>query len=198
MAYFGAMSTDEFYEGSSMSIQAQLTRQFDDGQGTKQERERKEAVSKAQFILLLAWFFEERMIELKKIEQGVKNSWKSMDQTLGVDEEDRVNERVLDLSNRESHTGGVSDEQAIPLPWKRIVEALPAFIPQDTVLVCTDKEIIAAWDDMEIEFSAASGDLVLPEGSQVATLPAWKFAGRRKEPAELPLALTEVTIAVIR
>lgn len=198
MAYFGAVTADDFYEGSSMSIRAQLTRQFDDGQGTKLEREKKETASRAQFILLLAWTFEERMIELQSIEKGVKDSWKSMDKTLGVDEEDRLDERVLDLGNRESHTGGVSDEQTIPLPWKRIIEALPAFVPQETVLLCTDQEIIASWDDMEIEFVPADGGAGLPEGAQTATLPAWKFAGRRKEPADQPQAHAEMTVAIVR
>lgn len=196
MAYFGAVSADDFYEGSSMSIQAQLTRQFDDGQGSKQARETKEAASRAQFILLLAWFFEEKMMELDSIEKGVKHSWESMDKTLGVDDEDRLDERVLDLGNRESHTGGVSDEQKVQLPWQRIIEALPAFIPADTVLVCSDKEIVEAWDDMGIEFKVGGEEL--PQGALVATLPAWRFAGRRKAPAQMPLALAEMTVAILR
>lgn len=196
MAYFGAVSADDFYEGSSMSIQSQLARQFDDGQGTKQEREAREAASRAQFILLLAWTFEERMMELASIENGVKQSWKSMDTTLGVEESDRLNERVLDLGNRESHTGGASDEQAVQLPWQRIIEALPAFVPQETVFVCADKEIIAIWDDLGIEFAPADGEM--PQGTEVATLPAWKFSGRRKAPTSLPPSLKEVTVAIVR
>lgn len=196
MAYFGAVTADDFYEGSSMSIQAQLTRQFEDSQGGKEERELKEAASRAQFILLLAWFFEEKMIELASIEDGVKQSWKSIDKTLGVEDEDKLDERVLDLGNRESHTGGVSDEQNVQLPWQRIIEALPGFVTDDTVLVCTDPEILTVWDDVGIEFLPAGEGL--PEGAEVASLPAWKFAGRRKEPKNLPFALRNVTVAVIR
>lgn len=198
MAYFGAMTTEEFYEGSSLSIQSQLTQRFNDGVGGKEEREKKEAAARAQFVLLLAWFFEERMLEVASIEKGVRNSWKSMDETIGVDDEDRVDEGILNHATTESHTGGVSDGQSIQLPWKRTVEALPAFVPQDTVLVCTDKDIIAAWDDLEIAFSAADAKLGLPEGAQAATLPAWRFGGRRKEPIDLPLAQSEITIAIIR
>lgn len=198
MAYFGAQTSDDFYEGSSMSIQAQLTRQFDDGQGNKQEREKREAASKAQFVLLLACFFEERMMELAGLEKGIKNTWKSMDTTLGVDDEDRINERVVDLSSAESHTGGVSDGQSIPLPWGRIIEALPAFVDAETILVCGDHDIIAKWDDLEISFSPAAKELGLPEEAQIATLPAWQFAGRRSEPQDLPFALSQVTVAVIR
>ncbi len=197
MAYYGAMTTDEFYEGSSMSIQAQLSQRFADTQGGKEERELNEAASRAQFILLLAWTFEEKMMEVQGLEKGVKNSWKSMDETLGVDDEDRMNERIVDLSNAESHTGGKSDEQTIPLPWQRIIEALPAFVPQDTVLVCTDNDIIATWNDLEIKFSAADAKLGLPEGAQTARLPVWQFAGRRKEPTGLPLALKQLTVAII-
>lgn len=198
MAYFGAMTTDDFYEGSSMSIQAQLTRQFQDSQGGKEERERKEAASRSQFILLLAYFFEEKMIELASIEQGVKDTWKAMDTTLGVDDEDRLNERVVSLSAAESHTGGKSDGQMVPLPWKRIIEALPSFVPQDTILVCSDSDIIAAWDDLDISFAPADVKLGLPEGALVSTLPAWQFAGRRKAPEGMPQALEDVTVAIIR
>jgi len=192
MAYFGAVTTDDFYEGSSMSIQAQLTRQFDDGQGSKQEREEKEARSKAQFILLLAWFFEERMIELAGLEKGVKATWESMDKTLGVDDEDRINERVVDLGNAQSHTGGVSDGQTIPLPWQRVIEALPAFIPEDTILVCSDNEILDAWEELDIEFSESDNEI------RTATLPAWKFAGRRRAPEGVPTALKNVTVGIVK
>lgn len=192
MAYFGAQTADDFYDGSSMSIQAQLERSFSDEQGSKEERELKEARSKAQFVLLLAWFFEERMIELAGLEKGIRNGWKSMDQTLGVDDEDRLDERVVNLGTAESHTGGASDEQTIPLPWKRIIEALPGFIPEDTMLVCADSEIIAAWEELGIEFSEER------DGLMTATCPAWKFGCRRRAPEDMPFALKNVTVGIIK
>ena len=157
MAWFGAQTADDFYEGSSMSIQAQLTRQFSDIQGAEEEREQNEARSKAQFILLLAWFLEERMMEVAGLEQGVKDSWKSMDQTLGVEDDDRLDGRVVTLGTAESHTGGASDGQAVPFPWKRVAEALPGFIPADSILVCADPEIIAAWEERDIAFHRRAG-----------------------------------------
>jgi len=196
MAYFGVMSTEEFYEGSSLSIRAQLTRQFDDGKGTKAAREEKEALSKAQFILLLAWFFEERMIELKKLERGIKDSWKSIDTTLGIEDEDRVNGRVLELSATESHTGGQSDEQRVRLPWHQIIEALPLFLPAEAILFCTEQEIYAHWRELEIDFSPAPKGMELPEGAQIASQPVWRFAGRRKQPST-PSLLSEVTVAIM-
>lgn len=198
MAYFGAATADDFYEGTSMSIQAQLTRQFEETQGGKEEREAREAASRAQFILLLAWFYEEKIMELVSIEQGVKDSWKSMDNTLGVDEDDHIDERVLSLGNVESHTGGASDEQSVQLPWQRTIEALPAFVDKGTVLVCPVPEIFEVWDDLGIEFTDADSSLGLPEGAQVATLPAWRFGGRRAGSDKLPLTLKELTVAVIR
>jgi hypothetical protein len=197
MAYFGAMTPDDFYDGTPSSIQAQLTQRFAQTQGSKDEREMGEARSKAQFILLLAWFFEEKMLEVRGLEQGVKDSWKSMDTTIGLDDEDRMEERTLDLGNAQSHTGGVSGGQGVQLPWERIIEALPLFIPEDTVLVCSDPEIIAAWDDREVPFSPADPKLGLPEGARVATMPAWRFAGRRKPPQSLPAAGGQLSVAII-
>jgi len=192
MAYFGAHTADDFYEGSPNSIRAQLERQFADGQGGKEERERQEARSKAQFILLLAWFLEERLMELDNLEKGVRNSWKAMDRTIGVDDDDRLDERVVGLGSAQSHTGGVSDGQSIPLPWKRVIEALPAFIPEDSVLVCADNDIIEAWEEQGIEFVNGK------HGLMTATLPAWKFACRRSAPGDMPPALREVTVAIIK
>jgi hypothetical protein len=198
MAYFGAQTAEDFYEGSSLSIQSQLSQRFAEGQVGKEERERGEALSQAQFVLLLACFFEEHIIELQKLEEGVKDSWKSIDSTLGLADEDRIEERVLDLGCVESHTGGVSDGQTIRFPWQRVVEALPAFISDDTVLVCSDTEVIAQWDDLELPFSSADKVLGLPDGTQVVTQPAWKLSGRRKAPEDFPFASCELTIAVIR
>ena len=197
MAYFGAQTASDYYEGSSMSIQAQLSRQFDDGAGSKEERMRKEAMSKAQFILALAWTFEERILELRDIEAGVKRSWDDMDADLGVDDEDRLEVGTVLAGNAVSHTGGVSDEQAVPLPWKRVIEAMAAFLPEDAVLLCADPEIIESWTEWDIAFGPAEAGLGLPEGARVAAAPAWALAGRRIPPADLPHALRELTVAVI-
>ncbi|MBG0789281.1 MAG: hypothetical protein H0S80_02160 [Desulfovibrionaceae bacterium] len=192
MAWFGAQSADDFYEGSSMSIQAQLTRQFDDGQGSKRQRELKEARAKAQFVLLLAWFLEERMMELAGLESGIRSGWRNMDTTLGVDDDDRLENGVVMLGAAESHTGGASDGRSIPFPWKRVAEALPGFIPEDALLLCADPGVIAAWEEQGIEFVEER------EGYMTATRPAWQFACRRRAPEGMPLALMDLTVAVIK
>ncbi|MFH1914094.1 MAG: hypothetical protein ABIK45_07460 [Pseudomonadota bacterium] len=205
MAYFGAMTPDEFYDGSSSSIQSQLLRRFAEipgqaegqaeGQGEGQGRG--EAMARAQFIMLLAWFFEEKTIELQGLEQGVNASWRSMDTTLGLDDEDRGDERMLVLGNAHSHTGGVTEGQAMPLPWQRMIEVMPTLLPEDAVLVCVEPVIIAAWADSDIAFEPVDPESGLPEGARVATQPAWRFAGRRKPPQSMPDMARELTIAII-
>ena len=192
MAYFGALTSDDFYEGSSMSIQAQLTRQFDDGQGSKAEREERDARSKAQFVLLLAWSFEERILELVGLEEGIKDHWDSMDRTIGVDEEDSLGGRETALGETLSHTGGASDGQEIQLPWQRVIEALPAFIPGDAELVCADPEIFEVWEEFGIAFEEGEDGLLR------ATAPAWRFGCRRSEPKGMPAALKELTVAILK
>jgi hypothetical protein len=192
MAYFGAVTADDFYEGSSMSIQAQLSRQFDDGQGSKQEREAREAASKAQFVLLLAWAFEERILELAGLEAGIRDGWDAMDRTIGVDEEDSLGERETALGETISHTGGTSDGQEIQLPWQRVIEALPAFVPEDTVLVCAEPEIFEVWEEFGIAFEEGE------DGLSRATAPAWKFGCRRREPQGMPAALKRLTVAILK
>jgi len=192
MAYFGAVTAADFYEGSSMSIQAQLSRQFDDGRGAKQEREAREAASKAQFVLLLAWAFEVRILELAGLEEGIRNGWKDMDRTIGVGDEDSLGERETALSETLSHTGGTSDGQEVRLPWQRVIEALPAFVPEDTVLVCADPEIFEVWEEFGIDFEQGE------DGLMRATAPAWKFGCRRREPQGMPAALKGLTVAILK
>ncbi|EGB13526.1 hypothetical protein DND132_0309 [Pseudodesulfovibrio mercurii] len=192
MAYFGAITANDFYEGSSMSIQAQLSRQFDDGQGTKQEREARDARSKAQFVLLLAWTFEERILELVGLEEGIRNGWDAMDRSIGVDEEDSLGERETVLGETLSHTGGTSDGQEIQLPWQRVVESLPAFLPEGAELVCADPEIFEVWEEFGLSFEEGE------DGLHRATAPAWKFGCRRRPPEGLPAALQELTVAILK
>lgn len=192
MAYFGAVTADDFYEGSSMSIQAQLSRQFDDGQGSKQAREAREARSKAQFVLLLAWFFEERILELAGLEGGIRDGWEAMDRSIGVDEEDRLGERETVLGDTLSHTGGTSDGQEVRLPWQRVVESLPAFLPADTELVCADPEIFEVWEEFGLVFEDGA------DGLSRATAPAWKFGCRRRAPEGMPAALKDLTVAILK
>jgi hypothetical protein len=197
MAYFGVMTPDDFYEGSATSIQSQLLNRLAEAGGQGDDRARREAMARAQFIMLLAWFFEERTIELQGIEQGVKASWKAMDETLGLDEDDRADERALSLGTAHSHTGGASDGRNVVLPWQRMVEALPALLPDDAVLVCGDPEIIAAWADADIAFEPADPELGLPEGARIARQPAWRLAGRRKQPKSMPETGRELSVAII-
>jgi hypothetical protein len=197
MAYFGAMTPDEFYDGTPSSIQAQLLQRFGDGEGAVEERAAKAARAQAQFVLLLAWFFEEKMIELQGLEQGVRDSWKSMDATLGLDDEDRAEERMIALGQAHSHTGGVSDGQTVVLPWQRMIEALPVFLPGDTVLVCADQGVIASWLEDGTGFEPADPKLGLPQGARVATLPAWRLAGRRKASEAMPAAARDLCVAII-
>lgn len=197
MAYFGAMTPDEFYDGTPSSIQAQLLQRFGDGEGAVEERAAKAARAQAQFVLLLAWFFEEKMIELQGLEQGVRDSWKSMDATLGLDDEDRAEERLLTLSNIHSHTGGLSDGQAMFLPWQRMIEALPVFLPDDAVLVCADQGVIASWLADGLPFAPADPGLGLPKGARAATLPAWRLAGRRKAPEAMPATARDLCVAIM-
>jgi hypothetical protein len=197
MAYFGVMTPDEFYEGSATSIQSQLLTRLAEAGGQGEDRARREAMARAQFVMLLAWFFEERAIELQSLELGVKASWKAMDVTLGIDDDDRADERALSLGNAYSHTGGASDGRSVILPWQRMMEVLPALLPDDVVLVCGDPEIIAAWADADITFEPADPDLGLPEGARTARQPAWRLAGRRKPVRSMPETERELSVAII-
>ncbi|WP_243546518.1 hypothetical protein [Pseudodesulfovibrio tunisiensis] len=195
MAYFGVQTSEEFYaKDRASAIQQELLNRISGNAGEKAEHE---ARARAQFVLVLAWSFEERMLELQGIEQGVKRSWgKFFDETLGMDEEDRREEKVLNVEQALSHTGGVTDGLRVDLPWQRMIEALAVLLPEDSVLVCTDEAVASQWRDMDIEFVPAAGD-DLPEGAQTARVPAWRLAGRRSAPKSMPHVLRDMTVVLV-
>jgi hypothetical protein len=69
---------------------------------------------------------------------------------------------------------------------------LPAFVPEDTVLVCADPEIFEVWEEFGIDFEQGE------DGLMHATAPAWKFGCRRREPQGMPAALKGLTVAILK
>ena len=198
MAFFGTSSSEEYFSSSKVGLEAEIVRALT---GAAQDKdEESEGRVKAHFTLVLAWSLEERLMELAELEQGVRQSWQQLDKTVGMDDEDRRDENLLNIDLTVSHTGGtpgIADGPYPRLPWPRILEALPMFLPQGAVLVCLDPEIRAQWEDRGVAFSPAPEESGLPAGSLMATEVAWKLAGRTSAPAGLPGALHDVSVALL-
>lgn len=192
MAFFGAHTPEDYFSESESTIKSQLLV----GIGALPPRggsvDEDAPLRRAQFILLLAWATEERLVETSELERGVMDSWQRMSGELGIEEDD---ERTGELGRILSNTApsSTSDQR---LAWQRVMEGMAAFVPEDAVLVCSDPEIIETWREAGLKFTPADTD-ELPGEAEVVTAPAWKLAGRSRAPEELPFTERGITVACI-
>lgn len=193
MAYFGVQERRGGRGESTSALEAELGRRLG---GDKSKEEADPQVARSQFLLLLAWALEERIIELRKLSRGMEEAWNRFGSTLGVDEEDSLDGAELQLDNLVSNMHA-PDSGTPALPWVLLLEAVCAFLPEDATLVVRDPDVIAAFDDTGIEFGLCSAETGLPEGALCTQVPAWRLAGLTKEPAKRPLLARFVRVAVV-
>lgn len=187
MAFFGAYTPEDYFSESAGTLKSELINRIS-GSVANQKDDEAESVAKSQFLLLLAWFFEERQVESMALEKGVNSAWSQFGEALGED----IDELELPELGSEKIDSG-----SIGLPWQRVMEAVPAMIPEGQILVCVDPVPVEFWQDRGFEFTAAAPEMGLPEGAKVCTAPAWQLAGHRKPLKEMPTASRNVTVAVL-
>lgn len=187
MAFFGAHTPEDYFAESTGTIKNQLLASIGATASPKGKVDPEAPKRRAQFILLLAWATEERIVESLGLEQGVQASWGRMSEALGIDDEDRGSEigRIVSSTNAASPKG-------LRISWPRVLEGMTAFLPEDGRLLCSDSEIIEAWEDAGFDFSPAGEDC--PEGARTISAPAWRLAGRSRCPEELPFTDRTVTV----
>ncbi|WP_022662718.1 hypothetical protein [Paucidesulfovibrio longus] len=193
MAFFGAQPA-QADRGESVSVlESELKRRLGQGAAAQPQSGDPQA-ARAQFLLLLAWSLEERVIELRKLSLGMEQAWNRFGSTLGVEGDDALDEAEFKLDSLISNMQ--APDSAVPsLPWPLLLEAVCAFVPKGAVLVVRDPEIVAALDDAGLEFAPAPAELGLPEGARVAEAPAWRMAGLAKEPEKRPLMARTMRMA---
>ncbi|MBU1230762.1 MAG: hypothetical protein KKA55_04330 [Proteobacteria bacterium] len=147
-----------------------------------------EARQQSQTLLLLAWNLEERMLDLRHIDAGLRSSWQRLGESLdplgaadgagpasaaGVDAEDESDADALALGRM---LAGMNppDAFAESLPWRRILEAFAVLAP-GLDLVTADASIVAALREAG-----------LPEIRGAFEAPAWRLAGHDRCPAGKP------------
>ncbi|XPV74852.1 MAG: hypothetical protein ACNI27_09390 [Desulfovibrio sp.] len=135
-----------------------------------------------QFVLLLAWAYEKNALETQQLEKKLQDSMGKMSDALGLDEEDDIS-KALEMGKLLGNVSGPSGDSPL-MSWTRVLEAMPLFLVEDTVLVCTDPEIKAALDEYGVEFSDAGP--AYPEGATMAEAPVWKMIGDRRCPEDKP------------
>lgn len=121
----------DFYTGTSLAIRSELEDRL---RGDDQARLDKARVT-AQTELLLAYTFEERQQELSELESGVAAASARFQSALGLDA-DAAELAELGLS------AAPEPAVAAELPWRPVLAAMLAFLPEDAVLV-TDAHGVA-------------------------------------------------------
>lgn len=192
MAFFGAHTPEDYFSESESTIKSQLLVSIGAMAPRGGRVDADAPLRRAQFILLLAWATEERLVETSELEKGVMDSWQRMSGELGIDEDD---ERTGELGRILSNTAP-SSPAGQRLAWQRVMEGMAAFMPKDAVLLCSDSEIIETWREAGLNFTSADRD-ELPSEAEVVTAPAWKLAGRSRAPEELPFTERGITVACI-
>ncbi len=154
------------------------------------------APAQAQLALLLAWFYEERFLEMEGIEQNLAASWRRFGQSLGVEQDEGLESEELDRAVSGLAAPVVGRPE---YPWAVLLEAAATLLPAEAVLVTAETGPAEGWREAGISPQAAgdAGFPDLPAGSRVFRAPAWRLSGRRKGPADRPALLRELAVAVL-
>ncbi len=176
MAWHG-LSVDRKQCETESAIKAELMARI---KGSAEDRQETAAFAQAQFVLLLAWHLEDRLIELTGLEADLAERRKRFDSSLGLGEDEEGEKASLDTSLWRPDL----DSENQVYPWRPMLEAMVRFLPQDAELVVSDPDVLAAWEEAEVAFEDAvdeAKDAGLPQGSRRATALLGQLVGRRAD-----------------
>lgn len=177
---------------SAASIQAELVRRVSGAAAPNADP----APAQAQMALLLAWFYEERYLEMAGIEEDLAASWQRFGQSLGLVPDEGLESEELDQAMTGLSTPVLGrPEYSLGV----LLEAAATLLPTDAVLLTADAGLADGWREAGISPvpAADAGLSGLPAGSVAYTAPVWRLSGRHKAPAERPALLRERTVAVL-
>jgi len=161
-----------------------------------------EARRQAQTLLLLAWNLEERMLDLRQIDAGLRESWARLGQSVASPEEADEADEAGAASQSAAAEGEEADSDALAvgktlsglglpepdaeaLPWRRILEAFAVLAPGEA-LVTADADIASALREAEV-----------PEARDAFEAPAWRLSGLDRCPAARPWLDVPVRLKIV-
>jgi hypothetical protein len=176
MASLGACGGEDSFSNTGMNMRAEMAdvASLAGGKAEPKSEKAPEATLSplaSQMTLLLAWTLEERILELAGLADGLAVSSQRFDSALGLREQDDL-EGEGEESGPSAGAGlgpstGFESERAqavADFPWRRSVEHLATFLPDEARLLCCEPFIREAWE--------ASG-AVLEQVKPAQDLPAW-------------------------
>lgn len=184
MAALALGAQEEFPVEGSAAIRAQLlARERPEDPAAEAAAVLLEARARAQALLLLADYAEERALEIAGLDQGISRSLAEFTESLGLEHGDGDELAAPDagLTGR----GSVYEEYA--LPWRAVLEAFWTLAPEDAALFTADPAVAASWVEEGQSLEPASEEdlaelfpLGLPGGARLleARLPGPALLGR--------------------
>lgn len=148
----------------------------------------------AQMVLLLAWNLEERLLELRGIEAGLRTAWDRLGQSVTANGEladEETDYEALALG-RELSGQSLPDSSSMAMPWRRLLESF-AVLATDCDLCTSDAEIGAALAEAGIP-EAPLDDI--PGAVRVFRAQAWRFVGLDRLPGDRPWLEAPLTLGL--
>ena len=149
-----------------------------------------QARQQAQTLLLLAWNLEERILDLRGIDDGLRASWARLGESVSpagegdpeAGTDDEADTHALALGTM---LAGLTPPDAYgeALPWRRLLEAFAVLAPGEG-LVTADAGI-----------AASLREAGLPEEKGAFLAPAWRLAGLDRCPLARPWLAAPVRLA---
>lgn len=146
----------------------------------------------AQMLLLLAWNLEERLLDLRGVEDRLKSAWDRLDQSVAAGAEvvdDEADHEAMALG-RELSGLTLPDALDMGMPWRKLLEAFAVLMP-GAALCCTDEGIAAAL--AEAGAPEASPDRA-PGAARVFQAQAWRLMGLDRQPEGKPWLDASLTV----
>lgn len=187
----GALSPE-----GGIAVQAEVERSLLGVGGVEAADPESAALRQAQVLLLLAWSLEERMLDLRSVEERLKNAWSRLGQSVAAGPEvvDEDSDQDALALGRELSGLTLPQTEHTPLPWRKLLESFVLLMPGEAL--CTDVGSIA---DELAEAGIPEGPLEAISGAQrVYRAPLWRFLGLGNVPANKSWLASMVTLGVLQ
>ncbi len=179
MGYYAVEGFEDFYSDTVMAIKSELTG------GSGEENKEQEKCVQMQSMLLLGFALEERILEIGRLGEEAKETWKKFEDTLGLSGEDGEG----GLAPFPQDTEPVDSLQWL-LQWPKLFPAFAYFMPQEKSLLVWEEEIVE-----ELKSKAEEME-VPPETNSHEMVPVSLESGDKFYPKYIRMPVSAFSLAV--
>ena len=151
MTHLGMVQMEDFYTGSTQSIQYELSTY---GRPEQSGGTRQEELLQAQQYLLLNFALEERLLELNRIDADLSRSWSNFDESLGIEDDE---ERFQNME-RQSISPEISTAH-----WQKLLKAYTAFLPPEGILLVNEESVCRELEEYGVSWQKQDSSRFFPD-----------------------------------